>query len=232
MTSGSYGSVLLKLRWRWLETQPNSTRIFYGSWNLPTEQAHWPVQVPSEFYPAPFVRLVNTTPSPVTIGSNYTMTLAGPTVPGGGFYQELEDPGDGKLLEAYPVTAPATSPIFALNIPMMNFGHDLTPGTYLAHVHDQCGALLYSRTVTAIFAPTVNVTFFIAPSCGRIDFNGQKYTNNTTASIVPSVTPYKVKAPNCGVQKFGGFSLSGGIHADAKEYLRVSASGTIQVRYR
>lgn len=232
MTSGSYGSVLLKVRWRWLETEPNLPRTYYGAWNVPTEKAHWPVQVPSEFFPAPYVRLVGTSSSPVVIGQNYTMTLTGPTVAGGWFYQELEDPADGKLLEAYPEVAPPGSSTFNVTVPMMNFAHDLTPGAYLAHVHDVCGALLYSRTVRAVFAPTVNVTFYVAPGCGKIEFNGQKYANNTTIAVVPSATAYKAHAPNCGTQKFGGFLVTGGVHADAKEYLRVSAAGTVQVRYR
>jgi hypothetical protein len=230
MSSGNYGTVLAKFRWRWTELEPNGTATFLGRWTVPTTRSHFPTSVPSEFYPAAYVRLLSTSGSPATAGTNYTMTVTSPFMPGEWLLMELEYPS-GHVVQAYNQTWPAGSSVYGAQILLLTWGHVLLPGTYLVHLHDECGALLYSRVVTTHFPSTANVTLLIPKHCGGVDFAGTRYANNTTISVTPSVTPYDVKASTCRGMTFDGFNLTGGLHQTSLKRVLVTCNGTLQIRY-
>ena len=232
MTDGNYGSVLLDVRWRWTEQQPNQTVVLHSPWSYANPKSAWPTNVPSEFYPATYVRLVNTSASPAFIGNNFTMTIAGPYVAGEWFYQELEHPGSGHVVEGFPETAPTTSSVFPVQVPLLNYVNYLVNGTYLAHVHDECGAMLYSRSVVAVLPPTANITFLIPAGCGKVKFDNQSFTNGSIGVFVPSATGlYNVTPHGCLGHKFAGVRLTGGLHAVTSTRIRVSSSGTLRMLF-
>ncbi len=231
MSSGNYGTVLAKFRWRWTEHEPGATSTYLGLWTAPTTRSHFPVSVPSEFFPAAYVELLSTSGSPATAGTNYTMTVTSRFMPGEWLLTELEFPS-GHVVQADNQTWPAGHSVYDAEILMLTWGHELLPGPYLIHLHDECGALLYSRTVTTRFPSTANVTLLIAKGCGPINFGGTHYANNTTISVTPSVTPYVVKARNCHGLTFDGSNLTGGLHLVSLKRVLVSCSGTLEIRYQ
>lgn len=231
MSSAAYGAVDLEVRWRWLETEPGANVTYQSGWNIPTPKANWPTDVPSEFYPAAYVRLVGTSSSPVFIGNNYTMTIGGPYIAGQWFFQELEHPSSGHVVEGYAVTVPTGVSTYGIGVPALGYGHFLVPGTYLAHLHDECGALLYSRTIVAKFAPSVNITFYIPAGCGSVVFGGVHYANNTTGHFVPSANLTNLTPHGCRGKKFIGTTLTGALHAYARTRVRISGSGTLTMNF-
>jgi hypothetical protein len=230
MSSGNYGSVLVKFRWRWTELEPNSTRTYLAPWSTPTNRSHFPTSVPSEFYPAAYVQLLSTSGSPATAGNNYTMTVTSRFMPGEWLLMELEFPS-GHVVQAANQTWPANQSIYNAQIHLLTWGHELLPGPYLVHLHDECGALLYSRLVYTHFPTTANVTLLIPKGCGPVIFNGTKYANNTVVSVTPSATPYSVKASNCHGMAFNGTLLTGGLHYISLERVLVTCNGTLEIRY-
>lgn len=230
MTAENYSAVTMELRWSWTLHQPDGTLV-NGTWTTPSRAAHWPSQLPSIFYPAPFASLLSTGGSTVTIGTNFTATLGG-MVSARYFFLELEYPGTGKVVQAHGQTAASSATTFVVTILMLNYDHYLSPGTYLVHIHDGCGAMLYSLSEKAVFASSATVRFYVNPSsCGAITFNGSSYASGTSATVVPSTTAYSLAISGCKGHTFQAWGSTGAVHVSSGSGLLVSGSGTFTVKY-
>ncbi|MCI4337259.1 MAG: hypothetical protein L3K17_08760 [Thermoplasmata archaeon] len=230
MANASYGALTLEIRWHWSLLQPNgSTSV--GNWSVPSTSAHWPASTPSEFDPAPFVTLLSTNGPTETIGGNFTADLAG-IVGSRYFFLELESSSTGKVDQNHGQTEAAGATTADVTIQVLNYDRFLYPGSYLVHVHDVCGALLLSISVTAVYAATAHVTVEVQPSsCGKVTLNGSAYASGGIASLPPSSTPYSFSIPGCSGRSFSGWGFSGGLYLYSSSQLLVSSSGTITVTY-
>jgi hypothetical protein len=231
MATAAYGQLTIELRWHW-GNSPNGSKLVNGSWTTPTSKSNWPKSMPSIFYPAPYVSVLNTSGPTAVIGGNYTADLGG-AVAGQLFFLEMEFPESGKVVENLGQTAPANATNFTVRMPMLNYIGYLTPGTYLVHIHDVCGAMLYNKSVKAVFAATANVTFFFQPgTCGPITINGTKYSNGTVAVLKPSTVAYNFSLAVCKGHTFKNWVTTGALHIATGSSLLVSASGTFTVQYK
>ncbi|MCI4345294.1 MAG: hypothetical protein L3K07_00845 [Thermoplasmata archaeon] len=230
--SSEYGNLTVEVRWHWAVYQPDAGGTV-GGWSQPTSSAYWPAAVPSIFFPAPYVGLVRTTPNPALIGSEYSMWISG-YVPGRSFFLEVEDPVTGQVSQAQAASPPETGPTPAeVQVLLLNYDSYLYPGTYLAHLHDACGALLYSVSVQTVYAASATVGFSAsASSCGPVEFNHSAYAPGKSATVRPSETPFAFSAPSCPGFSLVGWTTSGGLHIVDSSHLLVSSSGSMSFRYQ
>ncbi|MCI4333037.1 MAG: hypothetical protein L3K01_04850 [Thermoplasmata archaeon] len=229
--TADYGQITLEVRWAWTYNPSPGTTVT-SPWSVPTNQSHFPNSVPSIFWPAPYATFLNYSGLTSTIGTNWTATLGG-DVSGRMFFLEMEFPSGG-VVESFGQTAPLNLSTYTVMIPMENYNRYLVPGTYLVHIHDACGALLYSKTVHAVFPPTAQVTFYLTPAaCAghSITFNGTKYTNGTSGVFVPSTTAYSMSIEGCPGHTFHSWSTTGALHIATGKSMLVSNSGTFTVNY-
>jgi hypothetical protein len=231
MASDPYGSITLEARWRWANTATAGHTVF-NDWSVPSNVSRSnPTDLPSIFYPASYADLTNSTGSVATIGANYSATLAGPGIGGQLFFLEMEY-ASGKVVQDYGQTAPANATSFVVTIPVINYNGALTPGLYLVHIHDACGALLYNKLIHAVFPAHATIDFAITPSvCGPIAFNGTSFANGTSGTFTPSTTSYNFSIPVCKGHSFHTWVTTGGLHIVSSGKLEVSASGTFEVEY-
>lgn len=228
-----YGQLTLEFRWMWSLTQPNGT-VTQSPWTLPqSTYTKGSTILPSIFFPAQYIKFLSGPGNgqSVTIGTNYTAQLGGP-VAGKYFFLEMEN-GAGSVVMSYGQTAAANATIATVIIPVLNYDHYLTPGLYLVHIHDACGAVLYNKLIKAVFAPIVTVTFYLQPgSCGPMTFNGTSFANGTSGRFVPSVTPYTFTVPGCKGYSFSNWFSTGGLHLSSSDHLLVSYNGTFTIQYK
>lgn len=230
MSSALYGNVTVEFKWRWGNTPTAGGGLVYSPWSTPTTQSAG-INLPSIFYPAQYVSFLNSTGSTATIGTAWNATLGG-NVAGEYFFLEWEG-GGGKVGQAHGQTAPANATRFNVTIEMLNYVSALTPGLYLIHIHDSCGALLYNKLVKAVYAPQASVQFFTVPgNCGTINFNGTKYANGTVGNFTPSSTPYTFSLTACHGYTFSNWTTTGALHITSGSSIQISNSGTFTVRFR
>ena len=230
MGSAPYGSLTVEFRWHWSASSSNGT-LTAGPWSTPTSTSQWPTSLASTFYPAPFVSLLGSTGPAVKIGATMTSTLGG-AVPSSYFFEELENASTGKVFQDQGQTAPRGVSQYNVTIPMINYDHYLDPGTYLLHIHDGCGALLYSLSKSATFAASATVTIVVQPgTCGPITINGTGHASGSSFSIPPRSAAYTFSVPTCSGHTFQSWSGSGGIHVVTGGSMRISADGSFTVRY-
>lgn len=233
MANDRYGNVTIEARWRWGST-PAPGHSVWGSWTVPTSKTKspHPDDLPSIFYPAPYADLVSSTGAVATIGASYNATLAGPLIAGQLFFLEMEYPS-GKVVQDLGQTAPANATSYNVTIPMLNYNGALTPGSYLVHIHDACGGLLYNKVIKAVYPANATISFFIEPgNCGSVTFGGQTFTNNTSGTFTPSPTSYNFSLTGCKHHTFQTWVTTGGLHITSGSSMQVSASGTFTVEYR
>jgi hypothetical protein len=228
MVPESYTKVTLEFRWSWSYVAANGTTVQSG-WSVPTATDHTPAQLRSIFYPAPFVSFLASSGTTITIGTNYTATLGG-AVSGEYFLLEMELPASGKVVQAHSQTAPSGATTFNVTIPMIDYTNSLSPGAYLIHIHDACGAMLYNKSITAVFAAHATVTVDVSPAACSAKFNGTSWSNGSAVVVVPSITAYAI-AVGCSGHAFTSWSGAGDIHIENGSALLVSASGTWTVTY-
>ena len=228
MAPANYTQLSLEFRWAWSLVQPNgsSTR---GAWTIPTVSNHLPSQLRTIFFPAPFVSFLNSTGTQATIGTNYTATLGG-AVAGRYFLLEMELPSSGKVVQAHSQTAPGSATTFVVQILVLSYTNSLSPGSYLVHIHDACGAMLYNKSIKAVFASTATVSFTISPVSCTAKFDGASRANGSTDIVVPSVVPYSMSV-GCAGHTFVSWSGGGGVHVNNGTSLLVSATGRFTVTY-
>jgi hypothetical protein len=203
----------------------------HGPWSVPTNQSNWPRSVPSIFYPAPYTTFLASSGATAVIGTNYTATLGG-DVAGRTFFLEMEYPSGG-VVQDFPQTAPANATTFLVRIPMLNYNGYLAPGAFLIHIHDGCGAMLYNKTIHAVFASSARVQFLLSPVCASksITFNGTKFTNGTYGSFAPSTSNYTFAIPFCLGHHFNGWLTTGALHIASSTTMLVSYNGAFTVFY-
>lgn len=229
MANRHEGQITIEVRWHWENTPPGKKKPISGSWSIPTAQ-HYAPALPSIFYPAQYVRVVNETGAQATIGSTYNITLAG-TVGAERFFLEMEQ-ASGHVVQSQAWYTSYNATIVNTSISMLNYDHYLSPGTYLVHVHDACGALLFNKVVKLVYPPVANVTFYFVPGqCGPIYINGSSYTNGTTGAFQPSPTAYNFSFGSCKGETFSNWSTTGALHIASGHSIVISASGTFTVRY-
>jgi hypothetical protein len=230
MASADYGNFTIELRWRWVVTQPNGS-VTRANWSVPTYAAHWPTSIPSIFEPAPYVPLLSTTGASATIGLNYVAKLGG-FVAARQFLLELEYPGNGTVVQSNYQTSPSQVSSFSVSIVLLNYVSVLAAGTYLVHIHDQCGALVYSLSVRAYYAAVASVAIFVSPSsCGSISLNGSSYPSGSTPSIQPRWAAYAFSIPSCSGHSFQSWQTTGAVHIVSSSLMQISYNGTFSVKY-
>lgn len=230
MATASYPNLTLEVRWQWVLTQPDGSSATSG-WSTPSPTATSTGGAPSVFYPAPYVSLAALPSRTRTIGSEYSATLGG-MFQGRTFFLELEYPGNGSVVQSQAQTAPWGGTSFQVQILLLNYDGFLDPASYLVHIHDDCGALLYSLPVKAYFAPAATMGFVLSPaSCGSLIFNGTPHASGSSWTVVPSRSAYSFSLPYCAGHSFVSWTTSGGLHIVSGSALRVSSNGTLSVRY-
>jgi hypothetical protein len=229
--TADYGQITIEIRWHWTYTSAPNTSVT-SAWSVPTTKSNWPKSVPSIFWPSPYTTFLNSSGAKAVIGDNWTASLGG-DVAGRTFFLEMEYP-NGSVVQDFQQTAPANATTYLVQIPMMNYDHWLAPGAFLVHIHDACGALLWSKTVDAIFTTSATVQFFLTPAaCAThfITFNGTKQANGSSAVFVPSTVPYSMSIPACTGHPFSGWSTTGALHIATGHSMLVDNSGTFTVKY-
>jgi hypothetical protein len=229
--TADYGQITIEVRWQWIFS-PVLGKSVHGPWTIPTNLSNWPKTVPSIFYPAPYATFLNSSGLNAVIGTNWTATLGG-DVGGRTFFLEMEYPSGGVVQDLQQI-APANATTFGVRIPMLNYNSYLAPGPFLIHIHDGCGALLFNKTVHAVFAANAHVQFFLTPSaCASksITFNGTKFTNGTFGNFAPSTSNYTFSIPFCPTHHFAGWATTGALHISSGSTMLVSYNGTFTVMY-
>jgi hypothetical protein len=147
MAPADYGQLTLEFRWHWSVQTGAGSGTTNGSWSVPNRTATAP-DLPSEFFPAPFVGLAKTTGTSVPPGTNYTAELNG-AVDNTSFRVVVEYPNNGTEITSRWETTPLGASFFNASAPMSYAGGAPLPGgKYLVHVHDHCQAILHSISVT------------------------------------------------------------------------------------
>jgi hypothetical protein len=229
--TSDYGGITIEVRWMWIYS-PTLGKNIKGPWSVPTNKSDWPTAVPSIFWPAPYATFLNSSGPTATIGDNFTATLGG-DVGGRTFFLEMEYPS-GSVVQDFLQTAPANATTFTVRIPMLNYDKYLTPGPFLVHIHDACGAMMFNKTVDAVFPPTATETFFLTPAaCATksVTFDGLKFTNDTSGTFVPSTTAYHFGIPVCTGHSFHSWVTTGALHIVNGTSMLVSNNGTFTVEY-
>ncbi len=226
-----YGQVTIEFRWNWTIQQPGAPTGVSDVWSVPDYKSGTKGNLPSIFFPAPYVSFLGGTPEDEYIGNNYTATLGG-EVAGRYFFLEMEN-ASGKVEQSVGETAPANVSEFNVTIALLNYDHYLVPGPYLVHIHDVCGAILYNKVVHLSFIPLATLTFELSPStCGDLTFNGTQIASGGSATFVPSTTAYTFSDPVCHGYTFSNWSTTGALHIDSAHTMLVSGNGTFEVNYR
>ena len=230
--TADYGQITIEVRWQWAY-QPHPNVTAHSPWSVPTTQAGWPSSVPSIFYPAPYTTFLGSSGPNGTIGTNWTANLGG-DVAGRTFFLEMEDP-TGHVVQDLLQTAPLNITNYTVHLILLNYNKVLTPGPYLDHIHDACGAMLWSKTVHAVFAPSASIRFTLnvpAACSGKlITFNGTGYANNSVGMFAPSNTPYNFSLPFCSGHKFSTWMTTGAIHVVSGKTMLVNYNGTWTIWY-
>ena len=228
MADATYGNLTIEIRWQWQNTVGAGRPT--GAWSTLTWSSNYPKSLATIFEPAPYAVITNFNATAV-IGSNYSLNLSG-LVASQRFFLEMEYPGSGKVVQDLPTTAGPNATNVTVSIPVLNYVHALSPGTYLVHIHDSCGAMLWNKSVKAVYPPNATLTFLFVPgTCGPITFNGSTFKNGSSVVVLPSTVAYNFSLAVCKGHPFNNWSTSGGLHIASSKTLLVSASGTFTVYY-
>lgn len=231
MATAAYGVITVEFRWHWAILQPNSTNWTTHGWSVPSWASGSKGNLPSIFFPAPYVSYLSGTGSSAYIGNNFTATLGG-DVAGRYFFLEMEY-ASGEVEQSVGETAPADATTFNVTIILLNYDHYLVPATVLVHIHDVCGAILYNKVVKVTFIPEATVTFYLSPaSCGGITFGGSTFPSGENGTFVPSTTAYNFSNPSCHGYTFSNWSTTGALHIATGHTMLVSGNGTFSVDYK
>jgi hypothetical protein len=141
MAAAASGSLTLEFRWRWSVTPAGGGAVDNGRWTVPSLSSTTGF-LPSIFYPAPLVTL-----GPVSFqGTTMTLPLGG-WVANTSFRLVLEYPSNGTEIQSIWENT-SGAPTFNATLPITyRDGVTLPNGTYLAHVHDVCEAIVHMTAV-------------------------------------------------------------------------------------
>jgi len=153
MADAVSGSLTLEFRWRWSFATVGGGSPTNGPWTVPSVNATSPY-LPSIFYPAPYLGVVHSTPSPAAASSSFRLELNG-TVANTSFRVVLEYPNNGTEIQSIWENTSVKATIFNASVPTaFRGGSPLPAGTYIIHIHDICEAIVHILSVVVIeFSP-------------------------------------------------------------------------------
>ncbi|HZY70654.1 MAG TPA: hypothetical protein VFF67_06740 [Thermoplasmata archaeon] len=205
-----YGALTLQLRWHWITDQSaNRGGVTTGNWSTLTYRTTQ-VATPTIFLAAPFVDLLAHTGPTAVIGNNYTASVDGADQ-STSFNLEIEN-ATGTIYRQLPITTPAAPPDpQVVAIAIMGDDNGITPGAYLFHLHDHCGAILYSVPVKLAYPSSASLHLGVSPSaCGPLSFGGSSYASGSRATVTPSSTAVALSVGSCSGHAFNHWGDSGG----------------------
>ncbi|MHB8352397.1 MAG: alkaline phosphatase family protein [Thermoplasmata archaeon] len=228
----AYGNLTLEFRWQWQLTEPNGT-TYTGAWTVPSTNSSAP-ELPSIFFPAPFVGSIGNTSS-VAMGSNFTDTVTG-YVGATSFTLSFQNATGTVEASQQLSTAATLSPQVGLSIPIVTLAHELAGGPYKFHLVDRCGALVQDLWFNVVYPATAAVAVAVAPApCGPISIDGIPQANGSVVPLAASDVPRSLVAPACGRYAFEEWNSTGGVLAATPSsnhtVLLVSWNGTVSALY-
>jgi hypothetical protein len=231
-SNSAYGNVTLEFRWMWsIDQTANGHGTTIGPWTVPSTHLF----PPSIFEPAPLVNLISHNGPTIVIGFNWVGNLTG-AISSTSFLVEIEYPSGTPFSTDTEPTPPGNSTPFRAHTLMMSNDNTLSPTKALVHIHDHCGAILYSISVVAVYGTSALIHVDVAPaSCGPVTFNGTAYANRSTVSLVPGPSGYPISVAACSGHAFLGWQGNLGVDADPVFKLSssvvVSAGGTLTAKF-
>jgi hypothetical protein len=184
--TGYTGQLTLEFRWQWATS--NAT----GAWTQPNATSKSP-NLPSIFYPAPYLPILGLSAFPAPVGSNFTVMLGG-AVTGTSFRMVLEYPNNGTEIRSQVENSSATATKFPATVWLVGKTNGtLLPGNYLIHVHDVCNAITHSLSIIATNASVLCNWHTVAPSSFSIP---AKNPNRSVKSGSTIQVAYQVKVVN------------------------------------
>ncbi|MCI4336246.1 MAG: hypothetical protein L3K17_03490 [Thermoplasmata archaeon] len=232
MANASYQTVSLAFRWDWSVVFAGNGTGVTSPWSRVVTTG----PSANTFYPAPYVSLASKSNTTVDIGAEFTAYLSG-AISDTAFHSVLENASTGNVVINTPTdTTSGASPPVAVSVQILPPNQSLGPGALLDHVRNVCGALLYSISLKAVYAPTATVTLAVAPTtCGPITFDGTSYASGAVVNVTPSSTALPIHVAACASDTFLGWSRTEGAWVTTRSALSTSAtissSGTLTARF-
>jgi hypothetical protein len=232
MGNAAYKTVTLAFRWDWSVTFASNGTKVTSAWSHVSIGG----STPTTFYPAPTVQLVSTSSTTVHIGATFSTYLSG-AISGTEFHSVLEYASSGNVMRNTPtLTPPGNSSPALVAVTILPATGPLAPSALLDHVRDVCSALLFSISVSAVYASSANVTVTAQPSsCGPVSFNGVSYASGSKPVVVPSTKALTLSVGTCSGQSFLGWNATNGVSItsgkSASTSATISASGTLTARF-
>ena len=216
MAPVNYGALTIEVRWKWTLQQPNGTKS-NAPWTVPSSASHGHLEPSVHLRASPLRHLhfPGRVMGPRSRSGPTTRLPSARKWPGATSSWRMEDEAE-HVVQSQGQTAPANATTFNVFIPVINYDSYLPPEKYLVHIHDSCGAILYNKLISAVFAPSVNISFSTSP-CGTVTFNGTTFTNGTVGAFAPSITPYVFSVHGCKGHSFNSWLTTGGLHIEGRE---------------
>jgi hypothetical protein len=232
MGNAAYQTVTLAFRWDYSVTFASNGTKSTSPWSVVSITG----KTPTTFYPAPFVQLVSTSNTTVEIGATFSTYLSG-AISDTLFHSVLEYAATGNVMRDPSTDTPvgnSTPDLVAVTV--LPATGPLSPSALLDHVRNVCSALLFSISVTAVYAPSATVTVKAEPStCGPVNFDGTAYASGSKPVVVPSATALALVAGACSGHSFLGWNATAGASItagkSASTTVTISATGSVTARY-
>ncbi|MCI4318940.1 MAG: PKD domain-containing protein [Thermoplasmata archaeon] len=158
-TTTQFEGLNLSFRWHWVSTTVAGSSV--SPWSVNTVDQN----CPSDFWPAPYVDLVQDWNLKGPTGSTFTAALTGFTSHQY-IFLELETP-TGTVVYSHGQTTPAgNTTAHNVTIAYDCWCGRLSPGQYLVHIHNLMGSLLYSVSVTVTARNGLTVSTSAQPLSG------------------------------------------------------------------
>jgi hypothetical protein len=234
----------LAFQWRWNITDSLGQVVASsGTWSAlgPPVKNCSPI-----FYPAPRVVLVGTNPPLVkcgsitcaysTIGTLFSMNITGFTWTQE-FWIEFETTGGVVQRGTYtPNFTYVPDKVYSAQLLMNSKDNDLSPGTYLVHLHNFVGALLYSRTVKLNYSTTAQPVGLYNNERCSVTFDAKSYAAGTTIYVFPGSTLHSLStASTCVGHAFESWAEAPNIDvtdpSSASTSVLVTYSGSVTAKY-
>jgi hypothetical protein len=232
MGNAAYQTVTLAFRWDYSVTFHSNGTKSTSPWSVVSITG----KTPTTFYPAPVVQLVSTSNTTVQIGATFSTYLSG-AISDTLFHSVLEYASTGNVMrDPSTETAVGNSTPDLVAVTVLPATGPLVPSALLDHVRNVCSALLFSISVTAVFAPSATVTVKAQPSsCGPVSFDGSSYASGSKPVVVPSATALSLVAGSCAGYSFLGWNATAGASIasgkSASTSVTISATGSVTARY-
>jgi PKD repeat protein len=164
-TTANYQEFGLSFRWSWNLTYSNGSVV-----SSPWSENTWTNHCPSNFWPAPYVNMIQDWNTTAPVNGTFSAALTGFTS-SQYFFLELETP-NGTVVYSHGQTAPAgNSTPYVVSLPYRCWWRTLWPGRFLVHIHNVEGALLYNLPVTITSGPSLAVNVLAQPNQGLPPLN-------------------------------------------------------------